>query len=213
MTEQEHDDALAEAEPEERLFVAAALDHVRDRHDGRRRPRAEARRSNAGREPSTIREPLERVADAGAVHRARAHAANGCREIQHRQRRGIGVHHPRDRAQEAAYDDHRTRSVLVDEIAFNRHEPGFGHHENRERDLNGRASPVVLFIDGVHKQRPAVLHVRDHGHADHAEYELYPRRSQPRRSCLTFRFHCLSPWRIALSFGMPSGTLRLAQFS
>jgi len=88
---------------------------------------------------------------------------------------GDRVERPCNRAQQAASDDHRTRPVFVDEIAFNRHEPCFGHDEDRERDLNRGTAPLVFFVDRIDEQCPAVLHVGNHCHADHAEYQLHPR--------------------------------------
>ena len=68
--------ALADAEGEERVLVAARYDHLGDRHHGERGARAEAGGGRTGGEAAAMREPLERVADAGAVHRARADAAD-----------------------------------------------------------------------------------------------------------------------------------------
>src|SRR5437588_8530442 len=59
-------------------------------------------------------------------------------------------------------------------LAFDRHQPGLGEHEDRERDLDRRASPMVFLIDRPDEQRPAVLQVGDHHHADDAEDELTP---------------------------------------
>src|ERR1700712_859028 len=106
------------------------------------------------------------------------------------------MEHPRRRAQQATYYYDGPWTVFIDEITFNWNKPCFSHNKNRERYLDRRAAPVMLFVDRVDKQRPAVLHVRDHGHADHAEHELHPRRCEARLSYRAFRFHHLSPWHL-----------------
>ena len=83
-------------------FVAAGLDHVRDRNDGQRRAGAESHRGQPGRQSAAIRKPLERVADAGAVHGAGADAADCRGEVEQRQRVGDRVDHPGDADQDAS---------------------------------------------------------------------------------------------------------------
>ena len=58
------------------MLVAARDDHGGDRHNGERGARAEAGSGRARGEAAAIREPFQRVADAGAVHRAGADAAD-----------------------------------------------------------------------------------------------------------------------------------------
>ena len=41
-------------------------------------------------------------------------------------------------------------------------------------DLDGGASPAVLLMDGLDEQRPAILKVGDHHHADDAGEQLMP---------------------------------------
>ena len=64
------------------------------------------------------------------------------------------------------------RSELVDQIAFERHQPSLGEDEDREGDLDRRAAPVIFLIDRIDEKRPAVLQVGDHHHADDAEDKL-----------------------------------------
>src|SRR5438270_719584 len=81
---------------------------------------------------ATIGKPLERVADAGPVDRARADAADRGREVQQEQRIGDRVDDPGDADQHAADEHHRTRPEAVDEVAFDRDQPGLGDDEDRE---------------------------------------------------------------------------------
>ena len=172
--DQDHDDALPKAEPEESRLIAARCDHVGDRNDGECRACAETCRRQACSEAAPVGKPLERVADRAAVNHARANTADRRAEIKQRKRVRDRVNHPRDRNQHARAADHRARAELVDQIAFDRHQPGFCEHEDREGDLNRRAPPVVFLIDRTDEQRPAVLQVGDHHHAYDTEDELTP---------------------------------------
>ena len=71
---QQNDDALAEAEPQEGRLIAMRLDRGDDRINGERGAGTETRGSQAGGKAAAIGEPFERIADAGAVDRARADA-------------------------------------------------------------------------------------------------------------------------------------------
>src|SRR5438552_3761582 len=66
------------------------------------------------------------------------------------------------------------RAELVDEPAFDGHEPGLGRHEDREGDLNVGAAPMEPRVDRIDKVGPAVLQVRDHHHADDPCDQLKP---------------------------------------
>ena len=58
----------------------------------------------------------------------------------------------------------------------------------RECDLDRRAAPVVLLIDRVDEQRPSILQVGDHHHADDAEDQLRARASCPTPSAHEYRY-------------------------
>ena len=169
-----HHEPLADAEIEERRFVARRLDDRGDRQDGECRARAEAGGGEAGGEAAAVGEPLERVAYAGAVHGAGADAADRRGDVEHGQRVGERVHYPADAAKQTANEDDGARPEFIDEVALDRHEPGFGKHENREGDLDGRTGPAELVADGSDEKRPAVLQVGDHRHADDAHEKLDP---------------------------------------
>ncbi|MNM98068.1 hypothetical protein D3C81_1105890 [compost metagenome] len=188
----EHDQALAKTEPQERGFIARRLDHVGDGHDGQRGARAEPGRCDPCRQSPAIGEPLQRVAHASAIHRARAQAADCRRDVQHGQRRRHRVKGPGNGAQQAATHHYRARAVLVDEVALDRYQPGLRHDEDGECHLDRGAAPVVFIVDRVDEQRPAVLHVGDHRHADHAEDQLHPRRRKARRGLPLLQFHDVS---------------------
>ena len=81
--EDEDDHALPDAEREERALIAAGGDHVRDRHHGHRGTGAEAGGGRAGGKAAAVGKPFERIADAGAVHRAGADAADDGGGVEH----------------------------------------------------------------------------------------------------------------------------------
>jgi hypothetical protein len=171
---------LAQTEPQESGLIAAGLDHVGDRDDGERGARAESCRGQSCREAAPVRKPLQRVANRAAIDHARANPADGGAEVEQRKRVGDRIDDPGDRDQGAADADHDPRAVFVDEIALDRYQPGLGEDEDREGDLDGRASPMVFLIDRIDEQRPSVLQVGNHHHADDAENQLPP----------TSRFRC-----------------------
>ena len=115
--EHEYDHALPDAEGEKGLLVAAGGDHVGDRHHGERGSRAEAGGGRARGEAAVIRKPFQRIADAGAVHRAGADAAEDGADVKQRQRIGVGVQHPGKRDHYRAELDDDARAISVDEPA------------------------------------------------------------------------------------------------
>jgi len=133
--------------------------------------------------PAPKREPLERVAHAGAVDRARADAGDHSPEVQHEQAVGVGVDGPGQGDHHATERHHDLRAVAVDEPGLDRHQPGLGGDEQGESELDRRPAPVITLVDRIDEQCPTVLEVGDHGHADHAECELPPLR---RRRILAF---------------------------
>src|SRR5262249_50548608 len=169
-----HHDTLSETEPEESSLVAARCDHVGDRNDGECRACAEARCGQARRKAAPVGEPLESIAHRTAIDHAGANTADCRAEANHTKRVCDRIDDPGDCNQHAGAADHHARTELVDQVSFNRHQPCFGQHEDCEGDLNRRASPVVFLIDRPHKQRPAVLQVGDHHHANDTEDELTP---------------------------------------
>jgi hypothetical protein len=174
LREQEDDQPFAEAEPEKGRLVAVSEDHMADRNDGRRRAGAETGGDQAGGEPAAIGKPFERMTDAGAVDGPRARAGKGCGGIEHGERAGDGIECPRAGDENAAKGDHDARAETIDEPALDRHQPSLGGDEDAEGDLDGRGTPVIFLIDRIDEQRPAILQVGDHHHADDAADELSP---------------------------------------
>ena len=172
--EREHDQALPDAEIEERALIAAGRDHAGDRHHGDGGARAEAGRGRARGEAAAVRKPFQRVADAGAVDRAGADAGDDGGGVQHRQRVRVGIQNPGHRDHHAAEHDDDARAVFIDEPGFDRDQPGLGHDEDREGELDRGAAPVIFRIDRIDEQRPAILQVGDHRHADDAHDQLKP---------------------------------------
>jgi hypothetical protein len=104
----------------------------------------------------------------------RAEPAPNPAEIQQEERVGDRVDDPPNRDQHATEADHDARAELVDEVAFDRDQPGLGQDKNRECHLNGRSAPVELRLNRPDEQGPAVLQIGDHHHADDAEDQLAP---------------------------------------
>jgi hypothetical protein len=152
-----NDTALYQSEYQERVFVSRRIDHGRNRPDGNGGAGAESGGGNAGGETPPAREPLQGVADAGAVNAAGADAAERGGKIQYGERTRAGIHDPGERHQNAAAKHYPARSEAVDQIAFNRNEPCLDQNKNGERDLNRAASPVILGIYGIDEERPPVL--------------------------------------------------------
>ena len=84
--DQHHDDALPKPEPEERRFIATRLDHIGDRHDGERRAGAKTGGGQTRGQAAPVGEPLQRIADRGAVDDAGADAADRRADIEQCQR-------------------------------------------------------------------------------------------------------------------------------
>jgi hypothetical protein len=89
-------------------------------------------------EAALVREPLQRVADAGAVDAAGAEAGDHRGGIELGQRARERVDDPAEAGEDGAARDHGPRAEAVDEPALDRHEPGLHDHEDRERELDGR---------------------------------------------------------------------------
>ncbi|MFK4487820.1 hypothetical protein ABIA45_002898 [Bradyrhizobium sp. USDA 336] len=124
---------------------------------------------------------FQRVADAGAVHGTRAHAADDRRRIEHGEAVGGGVEDPGQCDHHAAEHDDDARAVFVDEPGLDRHQPGLGDDEIGEGELDRGAPPVVGGIDRIDEQRPAILQIGDHRHADDAHAELEPAETGAKR--------------------------------
>src|SRR6516162_1930431 len=82
------------------------------------------------------------------------------------------------------------RDEPVDEPALYRNQPGLRNDENAECHLDGSGAPVIFLIDRIDEQRPAVLQVGDHHHADDAGDKLAPPRAFGSQY---LRFECVSP--------------------
>jgi len=172
--EHEHDHALADPEGEKGLLVAAGRDHVGDRHHGDCSSRAEAGGGRARSEAAVIGKPFQRIADAGSVHRAGADAAEDGADVKQRQRIGVGVQHPGKGDHHRAKLDDNAGAKFVDEPGFDRNQPGLRHHEQGEGELDRGATPVKFRVDRIDEQRPAILQVCDHRHADETHHQLHP---------------------------------------
>jgi hypothetical protein len=77
-------------------------------------------------------------------------------------------------AEKAADEHDRTGAESVHQIAFDRHQPGLGQNKDREGNLDRGPAPAVLVSDRIYEQRPAVLEIGNHRHADDAHQELPP---------------------------------------
>ena len=134
--QQNDDNALDEAEPQERRPVAISVDGVDDRDDGCCCTCAEAAGGQARCKPPAVSKPLQRIADTGAIDAAGTDARYDRRDIEHGKRRREAVQSPADGDDHAANHDDLLRPEFVHEPAFDRDQPGLREYENAERHLN-----------------------------------------------------------------------------
>src|SRR5436305_1816304 len=79
--------------------------------------------------------------------------ATECRsDVERGERVGGRVHHPGDSDKNPDDEDHDFGPEPIDEPALDRNQPSLGEDENRECYLDGRAPPVILFVDRANKQ-------------------------------------------------------------
>jgi hypothetical protein len=121
-----------------------------------------------------VGEPLQRAADADAVHDAGAQPADAVADVDPRHRVRPRVDGPRQRGEDAAEDDQRTWTEQVGEVGLERHQPGFGQEEEREGERDRSHGGPEAILNGFGKEGPVVLQVRDRDHADDAGRELHP---------------------------------------
>src|SRR5262249_19665175 len=95
-------------------------------------------------------------------------------EIEHTEGARSGIERPGDAAQYAASDDHPARTEPVDQVPFGGHQPRLEQYEYGEGGLDGRLAPSKLVADRADEQRPAILKVGDHHHADDPDDQLRP---------------------------------------
>jgi len=67
-----------------------------------------------------------------------------------------------------------TKRGPVHEPSFNGYQPCLGGDENTKGNLDRRGAPVKFLVDRMNEQRPSVLQVGDHHHAEDAADELAP---------------------------------------
>ncbi|MNN26388.1 hypothetical protein D3C81_1398910 [compost metagenome] len=171
---QNHDDALADTEVQERILVAAGSDHCRDRNDGHSGTSTETSSGQASCQAATVREPFQCVTNASTVHSTSADTADYCCEVQGCQRISERVDEPTQAAQDTANQNHWTWTEFIYEPTFDRYQPCFGQNEDRECNLNCSAAPAVFCCDRIDEQRPTVLQVCNHCHCNDTQDQLHP---------------------------------------
>src|SRR5262249_45977875 len=212
-SEQYDDNALPQTEPEERVLEALghrlhkdgdaeqrkiqqrlAGNHVLDGCHGQRRTRAKSGGCQTCRQTALVGEPLERIADARAIDATRADPSDDLGGIETSgaaEGRGVGVHHPAEAGQDAADQNDQLWTPLVDEPALDGNEPCLEQDEQGKGDLDLRPLPVKCLLNIWNKERPTVLQVGDHHHADETDDELCPAKeiARPSRVRLQQRVH------------------------
>ena len=170
----EHDQTLGDTEIQERRLVAARIDHRGKRNHGEGGAGAESHRSKSRRQPAPIGKQFQCLTDAGPVYGTGADSTQGRRQVEQEKRVCNRVQSPRQADQKSGNHDHPLRAEAVHEIALHRHQPGFGEHENSKCHLDRWLAPVEFVVDRIDEQRPAVLKIGDHRHADDADDQLPP---------------------------------------
>src|SRR5262249_45153833 len=151
-----------------------------------------------------VGKPLERVADARAVDAARADASHDLGGVvagRTAEGRGVGIHHPTQAGEDTAEQNDELGPPLVDEPAFDGNQPRLKQNEQGKGDLDLSPLPVERLLDIGHKERPTVLQVGDHHHADDADDELNPAKHSARASRLRLRQRVHSASHPACRFG------------
>jgi hypothetical protein len=117
--------------------------------------------------------------------------------------RRLRIDGPADSAEDSAREHDETRSVFVDEPAFDGYQPGFEQHEKRERPLDRCAIPSECLLDVGDEEGPAILVVGDHHHRGDANRQLGPAKrvaDARRRWDRRVNRICHSSSRLALLF-------------
>jgi hypothetical protein len=172
--EEEDHAALNQAKREERGLVSGGRDHVGDRNNREDGAGTITGRGQTDRQATLVREPFQRVVDAGRVDRANAEATDHRPEVEAGQGCRVRVDDPGQSRQHTAQEDQESRSVAVDEVADKRRAPRLHHDEDAEGRLNRGALPAVRLLDFGNELRPGVLDVRGGHHAGDAEEQLAP---------------------------------------
>ncbi len=134
------------------------------------------------RQTAPVREPLERVADADAVHDARTATAKELRDVQERERGGVGVDDPREGGESPAGDHQPPRTETLGEVTMQRHQQCLRQDEVEIKPfVDVHLAPAVRSLHRMHEQRPGVLEIGDRHHGDDAGGELNPAMVQARR--------------------------------
>lgn len=114
-----------------------ALDHAGNRGHGYCRSDAVRAGDNTDTQASMVREPLEHVTDASAIHGARADAADGIPDDDAGNRTGVSGPDPARPDEDAADSNQHPRSKTVDQVSFKRYQPGFGENKGSKGHLHG----------------------------------------------------------------------------
>ncbi|KAK0339965.1 hypothetical protein LTR94_032433, partial [Friedmanniomyces endolithicus] len=105
-----------------------------------------------------------------------SNAADGRASVEAGQAGGLRVDDPGQADEDGPEGDHHARTEFIDEVAFERCEPGLDDDEQREGDLDAGPRPAELTLDFGNEQGPCILDVRGGDHADDADGELEPAR-------------------------------------
>jgi hypothetical protein len=92
-------------------------------------------------------------------------------DIEAHQRGGLRIDDPGGADEDGAERNHHAGAELVDEVAFDRRQPGLYQHEQGEGDLDARRraqGPNLSWISGTNSVQ-CVLDVGGGDHADHAD--------------------------------------------
>src|SRR5262249_60860185 len=109
--------------------------------------------------------------------RAGADAAEDGADIKHRQRVRDRIEGPGDADQHAAGADNDPGTEPIDDVALEWHEPSLHYDEDRESHLDRRAPPMEFLVERIDEQRPSVLQVCNHHHADDTDRQLQPTKT------------------------------------
>ncbi len=113
-------------------------------HDQRAAPNSASescRGKPASQSSLPVREPFEGIANAGAIDAAGTGTSQGGPNIEQGQGIGNRVQGPCRADQDAATKNHVARTETVDQVTFDRHQPGFDQYEEAERYTGSTPCP------------------------------------------------------------------------
>src|ERR1039457_5406765 len=115
--------------------IAGSMDHVLDWSDGHRGADAIGAGHDARAKSAVVGKPLQHVAGAAAINGAGADSTDRVPDVESGYRVGVAGTDPARAPQQAADPNDQPRPETINQIAFERNQPGFTEDECGKSDL------------------------------------------------------------------------------